>query len=320
MVKLQVKAMKSEKPNRTDLVLIFSRHAPKAFHYSLFTAKKIQSAVRIAKLADKKVLIIHEGAYYPDFGQERLDEETFEEYLNNVDLEQTESDLRQQYTRDLRSVELNELFRKRHYAKYFLEPNVAHTIERINFDSWLFGIEAEFYEQKRMEAISNEDVSKVIQYIELSGDALAKETRGRDEILIQQIMEIAMGKQVDLIIVPRGNVHSYISSVFETNELFGKISVYTQPWTPNPMHKWIITQILGEQQRETRRIAAVKELACILKADRLKAFGNKEFAAREQAIAIVDSIPKDKIDTVVSLSQRIKFSEFERILGLSGEE
>lgn len=312
--------MKSEKPNSTDLVFIFSRHAPKAFHYSLFTAKKIQSAVRIAKLADKKVLIIHEGAYYPDFGQERLDEETFEEYRNNVDLDQTESDLRQQYTRDLRSVESNELFRKRHYAKYFLEPNVAHTIERINFDSWLFGIEAEFYEQKMMNAISNEDVSKAIQYIELSREALAKETRGRDEILIPQITEIAIDRQVDLIIAPRGNVHSYISSVFETNDLFGKISVYIQPWTPNPTHKWIITQILGEQQQETRRIAAIKELACILKAHQLKSLGNKENPAREQAIAIVDSIPKDKIDTVAGLSQRIKFSEFRKILGLSGEE
>jgi hypothetical protein len=314
---MEGRAMGNKKLNRTDLMLIFSRHSPQAFHYSLFTAKKIQSAVQSAKLEDKKILIIHGGAYYPDFGQERLDEETFEEYLNSVVLEQIGSDLQQQYIQDLRLVESKALFREGHYAKYYLALNVSHTIERFSFNLWLFGFEAEFYEQKKIQAIHDTDVSKAIQYIELSVKALAKETRGRDEVLVQQLMEISMSRQVDLIIVPRGNVHSYISSISETGDIFGNINVYTQPWTPSPMDRWITAQITGEAQREAERIAAIKELIYILKANQLKDLGEKELAAREQAITIVDSIPKNKIDTIARLFPRIKLSELEKIVGLS---
>jgi hypothetical protein len=266
------------------------------------------------------VLIVHEGAYYPDFKHEKLDEETFKEYLSNVDLEETERSLWEQYLRLLELVESNKFFRTGHFAKYFLQPHVSHTIEWINFDCLLFGLEAEFYGEKILKAIHDESTSKAIHYITLSREALAKEIRARDENLMQQLTELSENRKIDFIIVLRGSIHSYITDLLKSNDAFEKVTVYNQPWKPSPMERWMIAQLRRVRPQDTKRIAATEELAYYLKTNQLIALGHKPLQAREQAIAMVAGIPKDKIDRVLSLSRGIKVSEFEKILSISSEE
>lgn len=310
--------MKSKRPNSVNLMFIFAGHGPKAFHYCRSTASKIQSAIRKAKLDGTKILIVHEGAYYPSFSQEKLDEETFEEYFKEFDRKQIEKDLQDRYVKDLRMVESKMLFQKGGYPRCYMESNVSHTIEMINFDAWLSGIEAEFYEQKKLNSIYSEDILKSIEYIELSGKALAKETKGRDGALIEQLERIAKSTEVNSIIVPRGSIHCYISDICKSHHIFLNIDTYSQSWNPSPMNRWIMALILGNPPLEMVRIAAIKELACILEANRLLVdSAMKKLGAIEKAVATVDSIPRDKLNGIISTSQRITLSEFEEILGLS---
>jgi hypothetical protein len=86
------------------------------------------------------------------------------------------------------------------------------------------------------------------------------------------------------------------------------------------MERWMIAQLRRVRPQDTKRIAATEELAYYLKINQLIALGHKPLQAREQAIAMVVDIPKDKIDRILSLSRGIKVSEFEKILGISSEE